>query len=139
MPHEYSGPSTSVAATGLGIRYIGEHVYALSGQTPAHTDPQIVLSFTTGSGYIVGEFQLNGAVNPTNPVAGLSSLVNIIFNDERIAIIKSETSSQEMPSSVTQKVIIPPFTKVEAITDSDDIQANRYTTVTLVGRVYGAE
>ena len=52
-------PEASVVQTGLGLSYLGEPVYAFSGLLPVSADVTTVLEFTTGSGYIVGEFQVN--------------------------------------------------------------------------------
>ena len=58
-------PSANVAATGLGIRYIGEHCYALSGQfgTGDVQSLTTMLNFSTGSGYIIADWTVCGAVN----------------------------------------------------------------------------
>ena len=48
--------SASVASTGLGIRYIGDYAYCLSGTFDANTNQQTVLDFTSGAGFIRAEF-----------------------------------------------------------------------------------
>jgi len=142
-------PNASVVATGLGIRYIGKntseysHCYAYSGPYEAKADPQTVLELTTGSGFIVGEFQLNAAVSITNPSAGVRTLAIIYFNGETIAILQATSTTSSAPHTLTpttiQPVVIPPFTKVEVKVDSHDNESAQFSTVTLTGRVYGAE
>ena len=131
-------PNASVAATGLGIRYIGEHCYAFSGTFAATADPQTTLEFTTGTGYIVGELQLNAAVNSTNPASGSATLALITFNGVTVAIIKSEANVDDLPNTVTQKVLIPPYTRLVITIESNDDSSSQFATVTFVGRVYDA-
>ena len=50
--------SASVASTGPGIRYIGDHAYANNNASATDTETTI-LEFTTGTGYIIGEFNFN--------------------------------------------------------------------------------
>jgi len=134
MPHEIRG----VAATGLGIRYIGEHCYGYGGLTEAVEDPTLVLSFTSGAGYIVGVFQVNAAYDDDNPSsAAVQTLAAIKFNGITIAIIGCGGGTPDRrPSSVTQDVIIPPGTEVvceiDSVTTSD-----KYNSLTFIGRVYG--
>jgi len=140
MPHTDTTPvSASIASTGLGIRYIGEHCYALSGTFPASTNPQTTLEFTTGAGYILGEIQLNAAVSSTAPDSGSSTLALITFNAITISIIKAEAGNNDIPTYAIQKVLIPPFTNVKIVVDGNDNQAGQFATVTFSGRVYGAE
>ena len=57
MATEAVPANASVASTGLGIRYIGEHAYALSGiERDAGTGGAntTLLNFTSGAGYIRG-------------------------------------------------------------------------------------
>jgi len=86
--------------------------------------------------------QLNGAVDDDNPTNGEESSCNIYFNDISIALLKADPtgpSIQNGPASVTQQVVIPPFTKVECIVDTGAAEVDRWSSVTLTGRVYGAE
>ena len=70
---------------------------------------------------------------------GSATLAIIKFNEETISIIKTEAHIDDMPNNVTQKVLIPSFTKVLITIDGNDDQAAQFATVTLVGRVYGEE
>ena len=142
MPETDTIPvSASVASTGTGIRYIGDFAYALSGTNGATTSPTTVLDFTTGNGLIVGKLQCNGNVHFVSPGAGATSIFRISFNSETIGSIQTETelSSTERgtPSQDTMPIIIPPFTHVVVTVDSTTSDADKLSSVILVGRVYG--
>jgi len=134
-------PEASVVQTGLDISYIGKHCYAYSGLHVATQGFVTHLSFTTGSGYIRGIIQLNGAADDDNPSQGEEATCNIYFNDVSVSLIKADPtgsgSAGNAPSSITQDVLIPPFTKVVCIVDTGAAESDRYTSVTLIGRVYG--
>lgn len=128
-------PEASVVATGLGIKYIGQHCYAYSSAaalTPGEGEVTR-LSFTTGSGYIVGELNaLNG------DTSGDTWAMSVYMNGT--LIMDDKTNNAAGGHSDTYNVVpilIPPFTFVEVkllvAADSDSISAQ------LVGRVYGAE
>jgi len=134
-------PEASVVQVGLGIKYIGEHAYALSGKYAANVTRQTALDFRSGSGYIVGEFQLNAAIDDDDADKGSPTIAEIFFNEVPVSLIKAEAASgstQDMPSSQTQKLLIPPNTAVLVQIEADDNQADEYATVTFIGRVYGA-
>ena len=58
MPETDTIPvSASVASTGPGIRYIGDHAYAYSGVITVNNTTTTLLDFTTGVGYIVAKYQ----------------------------------------------------------------------------------
>ncbi len=138
-------PGASVAATGLGIRYIGtdpQHCYAYSGLFPATVAPATVLDFTTGSGYIVGIMQLNAPADDDNPTAVRTGLANIKFNNVSVALLLSGTDANDVPArpqSVKQEFILPPFTRVVVEAESDTDSSDMFLSVVLIGQVYGAE
>jgi len=129
-------PTASTASVGLGLRYIGEHCYALSGTFSASTNPQTTLEFTTGAGYILGRFQFSGMFNPATATNGSTGGCLITFNEIDTLILKVDGAEEEMPSYQFEDVIIPPFTSVKAVIDSSSNDADRVGTVNLTGRVY---
>ena len=142
MPHTDTIPvSASVASTGLGIRYIGNHCYAFAGEYTANTTTTTVLDFTTGSGYIVGTFQCNGSMHYVTAAAGCTTVFKIKFNDIYITAVKTETDLESAergtPSQTNFKIIIPPFTHVLVQADSSEDDTDEMSTVTFAGRVYG--
>jgi len=137
-------PSASVAATGLGIRYIGsgafQHCMAYSGLAASSTTEQTILEFHVGSGYIAGVFTLIGGAKQTTSVTlGNTSVWRIKLNGEIVALIKTETINEDMPSTETISLILSPQTKVTVglISDQNDGEISNSTTFT--GRVYGTE
>jgi len=136
MPEGVGYGPQFTASTGLELNYIGSHVYGFSGTFQASNSPQTVINTSSGSGYIVGEFQLNAVVRSTDPAVGNPTLAQILFNGIIISIIKAEAGTEQTPSSETQKVIIPSYTNIQVIVDSDDNQADRFGTITFVGKVY---
>ena len=135
MSPEAVPSNASVASTGKGIRYIGKHVYAYSGRIAANTASASYLEFTTGSGYIVGEMQFNGFLQ-YDTISLRQGGFQIQFNSEFVAELEVSDSAEDMPASVTQKVIIPPFTKVEVTARAQASDANNFATITFTGRVY---
>jgi len=132
------GTNSQFTGGQLALSTIGNHIYGFSGTFEATTDPQTVIDTNTGKGYIVGEFQLNAAVNSTNPASGSATLAIITFNGVTVSIIKSEANVDDLPNIVTQKVLIPPYTRVVITIESNDASSSQFATVTFVGRVYDA-
>mgnify|MGYP005837855617 CR=1 FL=1 len=141
MPHSDTIPvSASIASTGKGIRYIGEHCYAFSGNHQISSSSAVDhLSFTTGTGYILAELNCNGSTSDGDTGSGQSSLFHINFNDLIVAVLKTETSQEDMPADTSTKIIIPPLTTVKIDVLSSSGSAGFETSVVLTGRVYGAE
>ena len=140
MPETDTIPvSASIASTGLGIRYIGDYAYAYSGTFQAATSAATMLSFTTGSGFIVGEFTFNAQTRIAAAVSGGTSAFEVQFNDLVVSLAKVDSAAHDMPTQAFQKVIIPPFTKVQVQMISTEDTANELITVTFTGRVYGEE
>ena len=132
-------PSASIASTGPGIRYIGNRCYGYSGMFESQGDQQTAFDFTSGSGIILATFQWNGFVHPSNPSAGNNSTMFLYFNNESIAFLKTDTSSEQMLPTVRQTFIIPPFTRVQVYLDASTNDATLVGAANFTGRVYGAD
>ena len=140
MPHTDTTPvSASIASTGLGIRYIGEHCFAYSGMFESSTSQQTALDFTSGSGYIIGTFQWNGFINSSDPSAGNNSTMFIYFNDVSITFLKTDTATEDNPTTVKETFLIPPFTRVVVYLDANETSSSLIGAANFTGRVYGAE
>ena len=124
-------PEASVAQTGLGIRYIGEHAYALSGiERDAGTGGAntTLLNFTSGAGYIRGTLDFSNTSS-----GGQDVYFQLLFNEIEVIDLK-EGSASLVPFKFN--ILIPPKTQVVAQWGSaGTFDGNCF----LVGRVYGAE
>jgi len=132
-------PEASIVSVGFGLRYVGNWVYAYSGQVTALTSKQTVIETTSGSGIIVCRIQFNGFNHENVPGDGANGMATISFNDINVSILRSESGQEDAPYSVYEKFVIPPFTKVKVTVDADSESTSYFGSVNLVGRVYGAE
>ena len=133
MPHTDTTPvSASIASTGLGIRYIGEHAYAYSGVNLLSGSETSYLDFTTGSGYIVGKIKISA------DWSGLSSselYIQVYINGEQI-IFERDTGNNYVPGNLEWPIFLPPITHFQVKLNAG---ATQEADVVFVGRVYGAE
>ena len=128
------------AGPGLGIRYIGDYCYAYSGKYSATTNDQIVLSFTSGADFIRGILQFNGFNDDDTPGGNRSAgNCTINLNDKMVVLMTVGNNALDAPFSERTELIIPPYTKVEAIIDADDNSADNWATVTFTGTVHAAD
>ena len=132
MPPEAVPINASVASTGLGLRYIGNHCYAYSGVTRSSGGAQQTpLSFVSGSGYIIAKLGFAETERGSNAIK-----IKIYFNDEQI-IDNEYDASPAQDNPAPYPLLIPPFTKVECKWDAGG--TNIDGSFWIVGRVYGAE
>jgi len=130
--------SASVASAGLGIRYIGSHIYCYSGEFIMTTSEQTLLDFTSSAGgYIVANLVACGAVNQGNGAGGITTW-QLSFNGEPVIDLKTETYADRAPAFGFTPIIIPPLTEVKLTADSSTTDAGFKITGSIVGRVYGA-
>ena len=131
--------SASIASTGLGIRYIGDWAYALTGTIPASQTAQTILDFTTGNGLIVGKFNCSPVTNFTT-VDGAETTFQLSFNDEVVAIQMFHNNASDTGGNYwSLEVLIPPLTAVKLEMDAGSNTATYLGTAMFSGRVYGAE
>ncbi len=131
-------PSASVAATGLGVRYIGTDptfAYAYSGVVNLDSTATSYLSFRSGSGLIVGQVQIftdwEGLVDNPITIQIFLNEIGVIFERRASAGGNNYTGDE-----ITYNLIIPPLTLVEVKLHSADAEE---ASAILTGRVYGAE
>ena len=128
--------SASVASTGKGIRYIGDHAYAYSGAVVTGgggSADGTVLEFTTGSGYISGQLMYQ-----VDDLGGPTLYVEVKINDVVVFNLPWDTASVAMfLVDLPINFILPPFSKFELLTGSS--AGNDTWTAQFIGRVYGEE
>ena len=142
MPPEAVPINASVASTGLGVRYIGEHCYAYSGAFDNSTSDVKILDFTTGSQYIVGQFTFNGPCRQPSagsPSPGAIVAFSLKINEINVGVYKVNTTDNDQPNQNFQKIIFPPFSRVRINIRSLEDGGGELSTVVFTGRVYGAE
>ena len=133
-------PSASVAATGLGIRYVGgDWAYALSGLIQIADTAQTHLDFISGSGIIAAKVSMTGPVKAADVNNGEAIVFICYFNDLAVFNVKLNPKGEGMPGESTIPIIIPPLTEVKITALSNSNAADYVTSCVLAGRVYGAE
>jgi len=136
MPHEYSGPSTSVVSpSSSSIRYISEFAYALSGAVGVPNSETILLDTITGAGVLDAIIQCS-----YGPPESDNMQYKIYFND---IIVMQFSISGAVDSGNWQSMlyhfIIPPLTKIKITAQNTTSVTERIQTASITGRVYGAE
>ena len=126
-------PSASIASTGLGIRYIGDYAYAYSGtiEVTGTTVEIPMLEFTSGSGLIQAELRFMSVE------AGGNDLNFFLYLNSELVGTNSINSAKDFYHEAI-KIIVPPFTLVEAKGLNIDTSTGRDSTAIFTGRVYGA-
>lgn len=119
------------AGTGSSINYIGQHAYAYSGVINVNNVETIMLMFTTGNQYIVGEVQFN-----TSSIGGDDYLYKIKLNGEVIQeYVTIDQADRARPDS-NIPILLPPYSKVELTAQNVTDTSGNDQIVGLVGRVY---
>ena len=120
------------------LEIVGNHTYAYTGLIQADTASAVVLSFTTGNYYFVGEMQINSPLSQTAPQFAGIGAAHLSLNGLDIVGIKSGGSEQadDNPTSERTRVIIPSYTEVLVTVDSNVTTSESYISLSLVGRIY---
>jgi len=138
MPETDTIPvSASIASTGKGIRYIGKHCYANSGEISPNNETLTALEFSSGSGYILAIAYWGVDMDDVDADAFVGLFVNL--NDELVFQAKGvsrQPYDTSGPNAAYVEFIIPPFTQVKIEVGTDRTSAVN-NTVVLSGRVYG--
>ena len=127
-------PSASVAATGLGIRYMGDRCYAYSGATTITSGSYADgLNFTTGNGFILAKLQIW-----TADVTGADLFYQITLNGVVMVQQANNNPSGSGAAGMETPVILllPPFSEVE-VSGQRGSGSDYDVYFTLTGRVYG--
>ena len=79
--------------------------------------------------------QCNGATDMTSIDRGQNTAFQIQLNGTAISQLKTDTETEDKPSTVVNRIVIPPYTEVKVICDSDGASFGK-TSAVFVGRVY---
>lgn len=123
-------PDASTASTGLGLRYIGEHIYGYSGIVSVNDSETTMLETTSGSGYIVAKVTFNG-------LGAAEDFDHFVYlNDQVVQLYRSEDRPARASNNIP--LIIPPFSKLKLSAQNVTNTGGRDQVVSIVGRVYDA-
>jgi len=137
MPEGVGYGPQNTASVGKDIHVIGNHAYAYSGQFAATTSSQIALEFTSGNYIFVGQFALYGAIDPTSPGGSRSSSSGLLsFNGTNLLTLATGEGTKRSAMEATCEILIPPYTSVKVVLETDDNQAAQFMSVSIVGRLY---
>jgi len=128
-------PTASVASIGKGIRYMGNYCAAWSGVFTAQNSYQEFLSFTTGTGIIVGEFYLTAFAKPVATTMK-DTVGQILLNGAIVYTGFLGAEVNRRPSAASIPMVIPPFTEVIVQLIAGTTSADDDATAHFVGRVY---
>jgi len=133
MPHEASvQPEASIASTGKGIRYIGDHCYAYSGVINLTGSAVDYLDFTTGSGYIIAKIKISADWSGL----GSSELYIQFYVNGELVMFERDTGNNYVPGNLEWPIFLPPNTRLQVQLNAG---ATQEADIIFVGRVYGAE
>jgi len=134
MPEPDAIPvSASIASTGLGIRYIGNHAYAYSGIVGINDSDTTLVEFTSGSGFITAKLQVQNGSG-----SGDDMRYDVTLNGTIVARWTYSATPNVDPLPPLY-LVIPPFTIVKVSGLNQTGASSRNHTATFTGRVYGAE
>ena len=85
---------------------------------------------------MVGDVQVNSAIDDDNPENATSTSLNIKFNGTSILLLGSGGDVTRSKLSIRSKIIIPPYTEVECVLDNGSDAPDNYASASIVGRIY---
>ena len=133
------GSNAQFTGSQKGLSLIKDHCYCYSGLIQVSTALTECLNFATGTGYLIVDLTLcGGAKYDGGTNTGVNTVYEIYFNGVRQLLVKVESINEDMPSTETIPMLIPPLTDVQVSFRCDASTANIFNSVTLVGRVYDA-
>ena len=115
-----------------------KHAYAYSGTIPASATAQTILTFTTGSEYIVGLLNAMPVTNFT-AVDGAETTFQLSINDKVIAIQMFHNNASDTGGNFWElHVVLPPFATFKLEMDSATGTTTYLGTAIFTGEVKGA-
>jgi hypothetical protein len=125
------------AGIGNTLNIIGDFAYSYTGNHAANTTAVEAMKFTTGNYIFKGTLQANMGIQ--NAGVGASTAVTIAqteLNGSIISHIVAGNAGADSLTVVEQPLIIPPYTEIVVKLLSNEIEATRFMTATLTGRIY---
>jgi len=127
-------PTASVVSPGLSVNYVGDWVFAYSGEIAVGSSAGEVtlLEDVSGAGLIVGDYQFFYGTSATDEF-----IYKMYFNG-LIGMSYMVTNLRESTPDVKIGVVLPPFTQIKLTAQNLSTDNARLQAATLIGRVYGA-
>jgi len=118
------------------LEIIGDHAYAYTALAAAATTSDTRFNFKTGNYYFVGRLTCNASADPTSLDTGNITGWTMSLNGTNVLSFKVESGGEDSPMLGYNEVIIPPFTEVKVVSQSDGNSAGRMTSAIITGRIY---
>ena len=128
------GGSFTGASTAL--EYLGDHAYAQSGPFAKDTNEHTMIEFETGPRYFVGTISFHGTTDQGTPQDGNITAFNVYFNGKSQFLVKTDSSDENSPHSLTTPIIFPPYTQIKVTGQDYSGGSAGDTAVSITGRVY---
>jgi len=130
------GVANSFTGPAEALEVIGNHcyAYAIHGATTGEVD---YLSFTSGNFYTVAEITFNGHLEFANG-NGTFDEWKLQMNGTIIGVYKTETTltTADLVGTVVIPVLIPPYTEIIVSCVTNDTNADKVGSCSIIGRVY---
>ena len=123
------------AGTGSNLNYIGNRVYAYSGQLDNVSSYTAGLKFNTGPEIIHGMLQFDSMVQISNIASGDVAVFKVLINNEPISITKLDGGQEDMPATIEIPIILASFTKVEIQYKGTAVSTDFATFLRFTGKV----
>jgi len=128
-------PTASVASVGPSIRYIGNWAYAYSGIVDVEDLETDLINATSGNGYIISRIQFHYGPGDTSD----DFFYRVRLNGEVVVCYGVTHTLQYTDPDNYLNILIPPVTEVRLTALRVGGSGTEQHSVTLTGRVYGAE
>ena len=118
------------AGTSQGLNYIGEWSYANSGFIDFNGTAVTLLSFQTGSGFIIADIQ-----PMRSDTLGQDSAHQIFIDEQLVGSIPTNHGTLP-PGGLPNRFLLPSYSKIEIKAENTSDNATLNGAVSITGRVY---
>ena len=134
-PGDPDSAASGSSVVGKGLSIIGRHCYAynLRQQT---TSADTMLDFTSGAFYVVADLVLCAAVKMPAGSDGGIVVWELKLNNDPVAMYKTDSVEEDMPSNFVAKILIPPFTNFILSGASNYSTSGFYISAQLIGTIH---
>ena len=134
MAREEIGSNAQFTGVGV-ISYLGDYAYIYGGQYVMSTSDQTIMQFVTGKEFMIGKLFVSGAIKTGVATGGVTTF-HIKLNGITIILLRVDTAQHDSPLNTKVKLLLPPNSNVEVVTDSNASDSDTFTSSAFVGRLY---